>query len=141
VALINQLQEALKMLNRLTLAAISSLLLAAQATAQEKRQPPTAPPQKLNATLCKTEAQAIALAAGMANGATEPIAVNRVNKAAGAEVCGRYIGYARVEIEKTENHKGGLFMLAGLRFAEDGALGWTASWVAPFSGASLARGT
>jgi hypothetical protein len=141
VALINQLQEALKMLNRLTLAAISSLLLAAQATAQEKRQPPTAPPQKLNATLCKTEAQAIALAAGMANGATEPIAVNRVNKAAGAEVCGRYIGYASVEIEKTENHKGGLFMLAGLRFAEDGALGWTASWVAPFSGASLARGT
>jgi len=129
------------MLNRLTLAAISSLLLAAQATAQEKRQPPTAPPQKLNATLCKTEAQAIALAAGMANGATEPIAVNRVNKAAGAEVCGRYIGYASVEIEKTENHKGGLFMLAGLRFAEDGALGWTASWVAPFSGASLARGT
>jgi hypothetical protein len=141
VALINQLQEALKMLNRLTLAAISSLLLAAQATAQEKRQPPTAPPQKLNATLCKTEAQAIALAAGMANGATEPIAVNRVNKAAGAEVCGRYIGYASVEIEKTENPKGGLFMLAGLRFAEDGALGWTASWVAPFSGASLARGT
>lgn len=129
------------MLNRLTLAAISSLLLAAQATAQEKRQPPTAPPQKLNATLCKTEAQAIALAAGMANGATEPIAVNRVNKAAGAEVCGRYIGYASVEIEKTENHKGGLFMLAGLRFAEDGALGWTAGWVAPFSGASLARGT
>jgi hypothetical protein len=91
VALINQLQEALKMLNRLTLAAIASLLLTAQATAQDKRQPPTAPPQKLNATLCKTEAQAIAL--------------------------------------------------AGLRFAEDGALGWTASWVAPFSGASLARGT
>ena len=127
------------MLNRLTLAVIASLLFAAQATAQEKRQPPTAPPPKLNATLCK--AQAIALAAGIASGATEPIAVNRVNKSARAEFCGRYIGYAVVEVKKTENHKGGLFMLAGLRFAEDGALGWTASWVAPFSGASLARGT
>jgi hypothetical protein len=128
------------MLNKLTLALTVSLLLSAQATAQEKKQPPTAPPQKLNAVLCKTEAQAIAFASGMTNGRTEPMAIDRVNKAAGAEVCGRYIGYAAVEVEKTENHHGALFMLAGLRFAEDGTLGWTASWVAPFSGASLARG-
>jgi hypothetical protein len=133
-------QEALKMLNKLTLALTVSLLLSAQATAQETKQPPTAPPQKLNAILCKTEAQAIAFASGMAGGRTEPIAIDRVNKAAGAEVCGRYIGYVTVEVEKTENHKGALFMLAGLRFAEDGALGWTASWVAPFTGASLMRG-
>jgi hypothetical protein len=32
-------------------------------------------------------------------------------------------------------------MLAGLRFAEDGVLAWTASWVAPFNGAALSRGT
>jgi hypothetical protein len=32
-------------------------------------------------------------------------------------------------------------MLAGLRFVEDGRLAWTASWIAPFEGASLARGT
>jgi hypothetical protein len=114
------------MLNKLTLALTASLLLSAQASAEEKKQPPTAPPQKLNAILCKTEAQAIALASGMANGRTEPIAIDRVNRAAGATVCGRYIGYAT--------------MLAGLRFAEDGALGWTASWVAPFNGAALARG-
>lgn len=76
----------------------------------------------------------------MAAGKTEPIAVNDVNKAARAEVCGRYIGYAVVEIEKTENYKGGLFMLAGLRFAEDKALAWTASWIAPFNGAALSRG-
>ena len=129
------------MLHKLTLALTVSLILSAQATAEEKKQPPTAPPQKLNAILCKTEAQAIAFASGLANGRTEPIAINAVNKTAGAEVCGRYIGYASVEVEKTENHKGGLFMLAALRFAEDGALGWTASWVAPFSGATLARGT
>lgn len=129
------------MLKKLTLALTASLLLSAQATAQETKQPPTAPPQKLNAILCKTEAQAIAFASGLANGRTEPIAINTVNKAAGAEVCGRYIGYASVEVEKTENHKGALFMLAALRFVEDGALGWTASWVAPFSGAALARGT
>ncbi|WP_158007894.1 hypothetical protein, partial [Methyloceanibacter marginalis] len=71
---------------------------------------------------------------------TEPIAINLVNKAAGAEVCGRYIGYAVVEVEKTKNRNGGLFMLAGLRFAEDGRLGWTANWMAPFSGSNLARG-
>jgi hypothetical protein len=69
---------------------------------------------------------------------TEPIAIN---KAAGAEVCGRYIGYAIVEIEKTQNRDGGLFMLAGLRFVEDGRLGWTASWLASLNGANLARGT
>jgi hypothetical protein len=129
------------MLRTLTLAFTVGLILSAQATAEEKKQPPTAPPQKLNAILCKTEAQAIAFASGLANGRTEPIAINTVNKAAGAEVCGRYIGYASVEVEKTTNHQGGLFMLAGLRFDEDGALGWTASWITPFSGATLARGT
>jgi hypothetical protein len=97
-------------------------------------------PQKLNAVLCKSEVQAIALARSMASGKTEPIAINAVNKAAGAEVCGRYIGYAAVEVEKTTNDHGGLFMLAGLRFAENAALAWTASWFAPFEGANLERG-
>jgi hypothetical protein len=125
------------MLTKITLAATASLLLSAQAVQSAT----PAPPQKLNAILCKTEAQAIAFASSVANGKTEPMAINLVNKAAGAEVCGRYLGYAVVEVEKTENKDGGLFMLAGLRFVEDGALGWTASWVAPFQGAALERGT
>ena len=125
------------MLTRLSLAALATLIVATPAVSQ----PATATPQKLNAILCKTEYQAIALATSLASGKTEPIAINLVNKAAGAEVCGRYLGYAVVEIEKTTNRGGGLFMLAGLRFAEDGALGWTASWVAPFNGAQLSRGT
>ena len=120
----------------LTLAVMASLLLPVQAV----KQPPTAPPQKLNAVLCQSEAQAIALAQSMASGRTETIAVNLVNKATGAEVCGRYVGYAAVEIEKTRNHHGGLFMLAGRRFAEDDAFAWTASWVRPFEGANLERG-
>lgn len=119
----------------LTLAVMASLLLPVQAV----KQPPTAPPLKLNAVLCKTEAQAVALAKSVANGNTETIAVNLVNKVAGAEVCGRYIGYAAVEVEKTANDRGDLFMLAGLRFIEDAALAWTASWVAPFEGAQLER--
>ena len=125
------------MLTRLSLAALATLMLAAPAVSQ----PATATPQKLNAILCKTEDQAIALATSMASGKTEPIAINLVNKAEGAEVCGRYLGYAVVEIEKTTNRGGGLFMLAGLRFSEDGALGWTASWVAPFNGTQLSRAT
>ena len=128
------------MLTKLSLALTASLILTATVAAEETKQPPTAPPQALNAILCKTEAQAIAFASSMASGKTEPIAINLVNKAAGAEVCGRYIGTAAVEVEKTTNHKGSLFTVAGLRFAEDGALGWTASWTTPFQGASLERG-
>lgn len=97
-------------------------------------------PSKVNAMLCETEAQAISLASELSAGKTEPIAVNEVNKAAGSEVCGRFIGYAVVEVEKTKNQSGALFMLAGLRFAEDGRLGWTASWITPFDGLSVARG-
>jgi hypothetical protein len=119
----------------LILAAIASLTLTAQVSAQAP-----AAPQKLNSILCETEDQAMAFATAMSSGKTEPIAINLVNKAAGAEVCGRYIGYAVVEVEKTKNRNGGLFMLAGLRFAEDGRLGWTANWMAPFSGSNLARG-
>jgi predicted transporter len=125
------------MLTKLLLAAMAGLVLQAKAV----KQPPTAPPQKLNAILCQTEAQAIALVSRVADGKTETIAVNLVNKAAVAEVYGRYIGYAVVETEKTANHLGSLFMLAGLRFAEDGRLAWTVSWVAPFQGATLERGT
>ena len=58
-----------------------------------------------------TEDQAIAIATSMAAGTTEPIAINDVNRVARAEVCRHYIGSAVVEIEKTENHQGNLFML------------------------------
>jgi hypothetical protein len=97
------------MLTKLSLAATASLLLSAQAVGQS----PTATPQKFNAVLCKTQGEAIAIASSIASGKTEPVAINLVNKVAGSEVCGRYIGYALVEIEKTANHGGGLFMLAG----------------------------
>jgi len=121
---------------QLLLAAIASLFLTAQATA---RAPTT--PQKFNVVLCQTEDEAMAFAEATAAGKTEPIAINLVNKAARAKVCGRYIGYAVVEIEKTENYNGGLFMLTGLRFSDDGRLGWTAGWVVPFDSPSLKRAT
>jgi hypothetical protein len=124
------------MSTKLTLAVMACLLLPLKAVAQS----PATPPQKLNAILCQTEVQAVAFASSMAGGETEPMAIDVVNKASGGEVCGRYIGYAVLEVEKTANHRGSLFMLAGLRFAEDGKLGWTASWVTPFSGARLERG-
>src|SRR4051812_41771749 len=76
----------------------------------------------------------------MAAGTTEPIAINDVNKTAGAQVCRHFIGFAVVEIEKTENHDGSLFMLAGFRLTEDGALAWTADWRAPFDGSSFRAG-
>ena len=115
--------------------AIACLTLWAQAVAQ----PPKAESRELNTILCMTEDQAIATS--MAAGTTEPIAINDVNRTARAEVCRHYIGSAVVEIEKTENHQGSLFMLAGFRLTEGGALAWTADWVAPFDGSSLSRGT
>ena len=124
------------MLSRLSLAAMACLALSAQAVGQA----PKAASRELNAILCTTEDQAIAIATSMAAGKTEPIAINDVNKTARAEVCRHYIGYAVVEVEKTENHKGSLFMLAGCRLPKDGALVWTADWVAPFDGSSLSRG-
>lgn len=125
------------MLTKLILAAVPGLVLAGQALAEL----PKAPPQRLNAILCNTEDQAMALAATVASGKTEPIAINEVNKAAGTQVCGRFVGYAVVEIEKTENRNGALFMLAGIRFEKDGRFAWTASWVSPFNSSGLARGT
>jgi len=44
-----------------------------------------------------------------AEGNTEPMAIYYVNKAAGTEVCGRYQGYAVVEVQKTTNYQGGLY--------------------------------
>ena len=123
------------MLANLSLAVMATLVIQAEAI----KQPPTAPPQKLNVVLCQTEAQATALAANISAGNTETIATNNVNPAAGAEVCGRYIGYATVEVEKTETHGAAVFMLAGLHFVEDNMLAWTASWITPFQGAKLER--
>jgi hypothetical protein len=76
------------MLTQLTLAAIAGLLLHVEAV----KQPPTAPPQKVNVILGKTAAQAVAFAAAKSAGKTEPI-----------------------------------FVVASMRFVEDGALAWTAS--------------
>lgn len=98
-------------------------------------------PQKVSATLCDTEEQAISLASQLSAGQSEPFAINAVNKATGAEVCGRFVGYAVKEIEKTQNRGGTLFMLAGLRFSEDDRLAWTASWIVPFDSSDLERGT
>src|SRR5665809_100626 len=64
------------MLTKLTLAAMAGLFLQVEAV----KQPPTAPPQKLNAILCQTEAQAIALAAAQSAGKTEPTPIHLVNK-------------------------------------------------------------
>ena len=88
--------------------ALTASLLLSAASAEERRQPPTAPPQKFNAILCKTKSQAIAFASSLASGKTEPMAIDRVNKAAGSEVCGRYMGTAVVEVQTTANHQGGL---------------------------------
>ena len=67
--------EGATMPTTLTLAVMASLFVPVQAV----RQPPTAPPQKLNAVLCKSEVQAIALARSMASGKTELALVIKSN--------------------------------------------------------------
>jgi len=97
-------------------------------------------PQHVNAILCETEVEAISLAIKEAAAQSEIMAMEAVNKAAGKQVCGRYVGSAVPEEQKTENYKGGLYEVASLRFVEDSRLAWTASWITPFNGGSLQRG-
>ena len=52
------------MLTKLTLALTTSLLLSAQATSHEKKQPPTAPPQILNDVLWATPSEGAMLERG-----------------------------------------------------------------------------
>ena len=68
------------MLTKLSLALTASLILTATATAEETKQPPTAPPQALHTILCTTDAQAIAFASSTASGKTEPIANDLVDE-------------------------------------------------------------
>ena len=77
------------------LAAMAGLLLTLPAAAGSN-----GAPQKVNATLCDTEEQAISLASELSVGRTEPMAINVVNKAAGAEVCGRFVGIAVVRSKR-----------------------------------------
>ena len=112
---------------RLSLAAIAACLLSAQAVGQ----PPKATSQKLNAILCKTEDQAIAIAQSMAAGTTEPIAIDDVNKAARAEVCGHISALPLWRSRRQRTTKANLFMLAGFRFVR------AEHWSGPRAGSRL----
>jgi len=83
-------------------------------------QPDAAVGQMMEALSCLTKFTR------QAEGNTEPMAIYHVNKAAGTEVCGRYQGYAVLEVQKTTNYQGGLYMLAvrgRRRSGMDGELG------------------
>jgi len=84
---------------KLILAAISGLLFAGHALAET-----AATPQKLNTIQWP-------LPLGWARAG--PSRSRSIRSTSGTQVCGRYIGYAVVEIEKTENRDGALSCLPG----------------------------
>ena len=113
------------MTTKLILAAISGLLFAGHALAE------TAAPE--------AQHHPMAIAARVSAGRTEPIAIDQVNK--------RHTGLRPLyrlcrgrDRENRESRRRAV-MLAGIRFAEDGRLVWTANWVSPFNSNGLARGT
>ena len=79
--------------------------------------------------LCESEEYAVDFASAVANNEEEELAKDIVGKIAQREVCGRYVGVAFIEKQKTIVSDGFLYKLTALRFREDGKLAWVAERV------------
>ncbi len=83
-------------------------------------------PYAVDRYLCESEEYAVDFASAVANDAEEEFAKNIVGKIARREVCGRYVGVAFIQEQKTVVSDGFLYKLTALRFREDGKLAWVA---------------
>jgi hypothetical protein len=83
-------------------------------------------PFRVNAYLCETSQYAIEFAAAVSRGEENEFAKDIVGKAAGREVCGRYIGVALVQEQRIILSGGIMYKLTALRFQEDNKIAWAA---------------
>ncbi len=83
-------------------------------------------PSHVDAYLCETQQEAIAFADRLAQGDDEETAKDAVGKAAGGEVCGRYVGEAIVQEQKRATSAGVGYSLTAFRFAGDNRVAWGA---------------
>ncbi|MGO9133480.1 MAG: hypothetical protein ACLP8A_05445 [Methylovirgula sp.] len=83
----------------------------------------------VNAYLCESAEYAMAFASAIAADNDEEIAKDVVGKIAKREVCGRYIGEAFIQQQKTVVEKGIIYRLIALQFREDKRVAWLAERV------------
>jgi len=83
-------------------------------------------PYAVDRYLCETPEYAVDFADAVANNAEEDFAKDIVGKIAKREVCGRYVGTAFIQEQKTMISEGFVYKLTALRFREDGKLAWVA---------------
>ena len=86
-------------------------------------------PYPVNGYLCESAEYAMAFASAIAANADEEFAKNVVGKIARREVCGRYIGVASIQEQKTVIEKGYVYRLTALQFREDNKVAWLAERV------------
>ena len=86
-------------------------------------------PYPVNGYLCESAEYAMAFATAIAANADEEFAKNVVGKIARREVCGRYIGVAAIQEQKTVIEKGFVYRLTALQFREDKRVAWLAERV------------
>jgi hypothetical protein len=98
-----------------------------------------ATPYAVNDYFCESADYAVAFAAAVAANADEEFAKDIVGKTAKREVCGRYIGMAAVDQEKTVIAGGIVYRLTELRFREDQKIAWRAERIFAVRGDSPMR--
>jgi len=86
-------------------------------------------PYPVNGYLCESAEYAMAFATAVAANASEEFAKNVVGRIAKREVCGRYIGIAFIQQQKTVVEKGVVYRLTALQFREDKKIAWLAERV------------
>jgi hypothetical protein len=86
----------------------------------------TSPPFHINAYLCDTPQYAIELASTESRGTEEEVANDIVGRAHKKEVCGKFIGFASVQEQKTILKDGITYKVTALQFKEDDRIAWTA---------------
>jgi len=108
-------------------AAVLVLSLSVVATGDDDAFDPA--PYPVNGYLCESAQYAMVFATAIAANANEEFAKNVVGKIAKREVCGRYIGIAFIQQQKTVIEKGFVYRLTALEFPEDNKVAWLAERV------------
>ena len=83
-------------------------------------------PVEMNVMLCDSPEHAIAYALAIDNGAVDDEAKDIVGKAAGREVCDKYIGLASPSEQRTVLQKGISYRVTAYQFIGVGAMKWSA---------------
>ncbi len=107
------------------LAAVSLLILAFAAIAANA-QGASGGEMNMNVMLCDTPEHAIAYAVAINKGAADDEAKDIVGRAAGIEVCDKFMGLASAGEEKTLSEKGVTYRVTAFKFTGVGKMRWSA---------------